>query len=357
MRHLSFFAFEKILRNGRPSAKSKLATTPSTRPTSVDARLALRASSSLVSRDMSGASFASLTPISARASAPATSTLRARARVPLARIQRATVSSASEPAVADASAATASSSTPRWREAWSSVANPSTRVAYVDDAERDRLRDHLDACGLRDALAAVDGEIHVRGAVAASGPPAATLADVAALDLAGALLGPAGDSPNLRRAVRALECDVAAVVRSFGACADQPVAVVAVSLLRRTLCSKLHVDHVPLRVMVTYLGAGTEILSEPASLAISLAAKRGGDALGDLAKTFVGESARAAGASRHAEECEVVLLKGERWPGNEGRAIVHRSPVVDECCGEWRLCLRVDAPEHVNPIESMGDGR
>ena len=259
--------------------------------------------------------------------------------------------------MADASAATASSSTPRWREAWSSVANPSTRVAYVDDAERDRLRDHLDACGLRDALAAVDGEIHVRGAVAASGPPAATLADVAALDLAGALLGPAGDSPNLRRAVRALECDVAAVVRSFGECADQPVAVVAVSLLRRTLCSKLHVDHVPLRVMVTYLGAGTEILSEPASLAISLAAKRGGDALGDLAKTFVGESARSAGASRHAEECEVVLLKGERWPGNEGRAIVHRSPVVDECCGEWRLCLRVDAPEHVNPIESMGDGR
>ena len=354
MRHLSFFAFEKILRNGRPSAKAKLATTPSTRPTSVDARLALRASSSLVSRDMSGASFASLTPISARASAPATSMLRARARVPLARIQRATVSSAPEPAVAGirSDRLVLHPSVAR-----ASVLEPSTRVAYVDDAERDRLRDHLDACGLRDALAAVDGEIHVRGAVAASGPPAATLADVAALDLAGALLGPAGDSPNLRRAVRALECDVAAVVRSFGECADQPVAVVAVSLLRRTLCSKLHVDHVPLRVMVTYLGAGTEILSEPASLAISLAAKRGGDALGDLAKTFVGESASAAGASRHAEECEVVLLKGERWPGTDGRAIVHRSPVVDECCGEWRLCLRVDAPEHVNPVESMGDGR
>ena len=305
---------------------------------------------------MSVASFALRTPISARASAPSPSTLRARDARARARVPRATASSAAEPALADASAATASSSTPRWREAWSSVANPSTRVAYVDDAERDRLRDHLDACGLRDALAAVDGEVHIRGAVAASGPPAATLADVAALDLAGALLGPAGDSPDLRRAIRALERDVAAVVRSFGQCADQPVAVVAVSLLRRTLCSKLHVDHVPLRVMVTYLGAGTEILSEPASLAISLAARRGGDALGDLAKSLVGGAALSAGAARCAEECEVVLLKGERWPGNEGRAIVHRSPIVDECCGEWRLCLRVDAPEHVNPLESMGDG-
>ena len=45
----------------------------------------------------------------------------------------------------------------------------------------------------------------------------------------------------------------------------------------------------------------------------------------------------------------MVLMKGERWPGNAGRAIVHRSPDVDGDAGEWRLCLRVDAPRWVNP--------
>jgi hypothetical protein len=36
---------------------------------------------------------------------------------------------------------------------------------------------------------------------------------------------------------------------------------------------------------------------------------------------------------------------------------VHRSPSVDGCCGEWRLCLKVDAPEHVNAVVvGMSDG-
>jgi hypothetical protein len=41
---------------------------------------------------------------------------------------------------------------------------------------------------------------------------------------------------------------VADIVRSFGRLTGDSEAVVSVSLLRRTLCSKLHVDHVPLRV-------------------------------------------------------------------------------------------------------------
>ena len=61
-----------------------------------------------------------------------------------------------------------------------------------------------------------------------------------------------------------------------------------VSLLRQTLCSRLHVDHVPLRVMVTYFGAGTEVLSERASLAVSLAGKHGGYAASDTAKFLAG---------------------------------------------------------------------
>ena len=116
--------------------------------------------------------------------------------------------------------------------------------------------------------------------------------------------------------------------------------------MRQTLCSKYHVDWVPLRVMVTYFGAGTEVLSERASDAIT-AARSLGHFAEDAAKT----AASMGPAPAQSNECQIVLMKGERWPGNAGRAIVHRSPTVDTCCGEWRLCLRVDAPAWVNPAD------
>ena len=42
---------------------------------------------------------------------------------------------------------------------------------------------------------------------------------------------------------------------------------------------------------------------------------------------------------------DVALLKGERWTyadgsTSKGKAIVHRSPLIDE--NEWRLTLKVD---------------
>ena len=274
---------------------------------------------------------------------------------------------------------------PAWTEAWRSVQDPSTRVAYIDDAPRAALRAALEAGGLAEALETVDGEVHVRGEVRgrdarrdvrrdasedafASASADVTSADVAALGLARALLGGAQVEPaGARDAIAALERDIGAVVSEFCAATGSTSAAVAVSLLRRTLCSKYHVDHVPLRVMCTYLGAGTEVLSERASLAISLASHRVGQGVGDVAKALVGSVADApsrgsgrawnAGLKKQSRECELVLLKGEAWPGNAGRAIVHRSPSVDGCCGEWRLCLKVDAPERVDEVDpGMSDG-
>ena len=274
-------------------------------------------------------------------------------------------------AASDVTVATAPSTStpsPAWTEAWRSVQDPSTRVAYVDDASRAALRAALDAGGLAEALETVDGEVHVRGEVrghffdARDEETAAdvTAADVSALGLARALLGGAQVEPaGARDAIAALERDICAVVSAFCAATGSSSAVVAVSLLRRTLCSKYHVDHVPLRVMCTYLGAGTEVLSQRASLAISLASDRAGRGIGDVAKAIVGSAADAPGLNikRRSRECELVLLKGEKWPGNAGRAIVHRSPIIDGCCGEWRLCLKVDAPEHVNAVDvGMSDG-
>ena len=284
-------------------------------------------------------------------------------------------------AASDVTVATAPSTStapsPAWTEAWRSVQDPSTRVAYIDDAPRAALRAALEAGGLAEALETVDGEVHVRGEVRGSFFEArdeetawadVTAADVSALGLARALLGGAQVEPaGARDAIAALERDIGAVVSEFCAATGSTSAAVAVSLLRRTLCSKYHVDHVPLRVMCTYLGAGTEVLSERASLAISLASHRVGQGVGDVAKALVGSVADApsrgsgrawnAGLKKQSRECELVLLKGEAWPGNAGRAIVHRSPSVDGCCGEWRLCLKVDAPERVDEVDpGMSDG-
>ena len=258
---------------------------------------------------------------------------------------------------------------PAWTEAWRSVQDPSTRVAYVGDAPRAALRAALEAGGLAEALETVDGEEHVRGEVRGSeARPSAsafsadvTAADVSALGLARALLGGAQVEPaGARDAIAALERDIGAVVSEYCEATGSASAIVAVSLLRRTLCSKYHVDHVPLRVMCTYLGAGTEVLSERASLVVSLASDRLGRGFGDVAKAAVGSAADSRvlkEIKKQSRECELVLLKGEKWPGNAGRAIVHRSPSIDGCCGEWRLCLKVDAPEHVNEVDpGMSDG-
>jgi hypothetical protein len=89
-------------------------------------------------------------------------------------------------------------------------------------------------------------------------------------------------------------------------------------------CRKFHMDYVKLRLLVTYAGPGTEIAPEAI-------VNRG--ALEAPAHCYI-EANEAilnnpSGVLR-AQTGDVVLLKGDRWPGNEGRGAVHRSPPVSE---------------------------
>lgn len=97
------------------------------------------------------------------------------------------------------------------------------------------------------------------------------------------------------------------------------------------MCPRFHVDFVGLRLVTTYQGPGTELLDA-----------------GDVARQ---DSPRPGGApsltvhSRAAIQTagvgDVVLLKGEGWPGNEGRGAVHRSPFTT--ASHPRLLLTLDA--------------
>ena len=132
--------------------------------------------------------------------------------------------------------------------------------------------------------------------------------------------------------------------------------VVSLSLLRRTLCTKLHVDHVRVRAMTTYCGKKTEVLDEE-SLVHAIVAKAAtvenagpmaralrpvADALKSNAKVFEKTLVKERG-----ESCDILFLKGEMW--ESGKGSVHRSPETTN--GGWRLVLRVDEYDAVNEAE------
>jgi hypothetical protein len=92
------------------------------------------------------------------------------------------------------------------------------------------------------------------------------------------------------------------------------------------MCPRFHVDHVPLRLITTYAGIGSQWLREG-----EMSRARLGDPKAEPS-SIVDNQQLAAG--------HVALFKGEKWLGNEGRGIIHRSP--QPAPGESRLLLTLD---------------
>ena len=86
------------------------------------------------------------------------------------------------------------------------------------------------------------------------------------------------------------------------------------------MCPRFHVDRVPVRMICTYEGPGTEWLPERAINREKL----GSGACGHTDETsgLILDSAAIQSIPSYA----IALLKGELWEGNEGRGAVHRSP-------------------------------
>ncbi|MGU3345092.1 DUF1826 domain-containing protein [Pseudomonas monsensis] len=97
-------------------------------------------------------------------------------------------------------------------------------------------------------------------------------------------------------------------------------------VLDKAMCPRFHVDHVPVRLITTYAGGGSQWLTE-----------------GAMDRTQLGQ------ANAEPQDCaqiqqlgsaHVALLKGEKWHGNEGFGLIHRSPALSP--GERRLMLTLD---------------
>lgn len=96
--------------------------------------------------------------------------------------------------------------------------------------------------------------------------------------------------------------------------------------LDKAMCPRFHVDHVPVRLITTYAGLGSQWLQE-----------------GVMERRHLGQVHAEPTDPSHIEHIqtgEVALLKGEKWRGNEGAGLIHRSPVLADA--ERRLILTLD---------------
>lgn len=110
-------------------------------------------------------------------------------------------------------------------------------------------------------------------------------------------------------------------------CLFEPEAIgLRIHVLANTMCPRFHVDRVPVRLLCTYRGPGTEWLPEP------LVTRPAGE--GPLPEQTV-----SADQIQTIPTAAVALLKGEAWEGNEGRGLVHRSPQPN---GTPRLIVGLD---------------
>ena len=128
--------------------------------------------------------------------------------------------------------------------------------------------------------------------------------------------------------------DVAHWVQVFADLSEAEWVGVRLARLEQAMCPRFHVDQLELRLILTYCGPGTELLAER-----DVDRRWLGHASGGLSDEDSG-LIRAGGVIERAEVLEVLVLKGELWPGNQGRGAVHRSPAASTA--EPRLVLTLD---------------
>lgn len=148
-------------------------------------------------------------------------------------------------------------------------------------------------------------------------------------------LDPEDAEPNLRglaagfsdlQGYEGFVADVAWLVSAFACLLGARRVGLRLRALDNAMCPRFHVDHVPVRLITTYAGVGSQWLRE-----------------GAMDRQLLGQAEaepRDTASIQQIASGEVALFKGEKWLGNEGFGLIHRSP--QPAPGERRLILTLD---------------
>lgn len=120
--------------------------------------------------------------------------------------------------------------------------------------------------------------------------------------------------------------DVSWLVSAFACLLGAKRIGLRLRALDKAICPRFHVDHVPVRLITTYAGIGSQWLKE-----------------GAMARQQLGKpdaEPQDDSLIQQIASGDVALLKGEKWHGNEGFGLIHRSPHLAP--GERRLILTLD---------------
>ena len=101
-----------------------------------------------------------------------------------------------------------------------------------------------------------------------------------------------------------------------------------VTALEKPMCPRFHVDRIPVRMLCTYGGPGSQWLPAPSV------------PTGLLVPGVDQEGRYAADSVQQLQAGQVALFKGDTWRDNPGSGVVHRSPPVSP--GQQRLLVTLD---------------
>ena len=99
-------------------------------------------------------------------------------------------------------------------------------------------------------------------------------------------------------------------------------------------CKRYHIDNVPMRLLVTYYGRGTEWLpSDAADYDAYYSGKNNKKILINSAK------------KKFLKKWDIAIFKGQKYESNK-RGILHRTP--DSALNKISLLMRLDSPKYLN---------
>ncbi|MGO3768360.1 MAG: DUF1826 domain-containing protein [Vreelandella alkaliphila] len=128
----------------------------------------------------------------------------------------------------------------------------------------------------------------------------------------------------------ALVDDIATIAEAIAFLFDTDTVGIRLRLLTAAMCPRFHCDNLPVRLVTTYVGPGSEWLPENALNRAGLGAPTPDRP----------EIINDPTAIQRLQAGDIALLKGSGWVGCEAHGLVHRSPSLE--AGQKRLLLTID---------------